>query len=69
MKNNTSQTNAILEYLSKGKTLTPLETLNKFGCFRLGARIYDLKKQGYEFNTVMVKIPSGASVAQYSLDN
>jgi hypothetical protein len=33
MKNNTSQTNAILEYLSKGKTLTPLEALNKFWLF------------------------------------
>jgi hypothetical protein len=69
MKNNTSQTDAILDYLSKGKTLTPLDALNKFGCFRLGARIYDLKKQGYEFNRIMVKTPSGASVAQYSLDN
>ena len=69
MNKNTSQTNAILEYLSKGKTITPLEALDKFSCFRLGARIYDLKQQGYEFNTVMVKSPSGSCIAQYSLDS
>lgn len=38
-----SQTQAIREYLLQGHTLTPLEALEKFGCFRLSAIIYVLK--------------------------
>ena len=34
----------ILGYLKKGKPITPLEALEKFGCWRLSARIYDLRK-------------------------
>lgn len=28
-----------------GNRITPLEALNKFGCLRLGARIYDLQRK------------------------
>lgn len=38
-----SQTQAVREYLLQGHTLTPLEALEKFGCFRLSAIIYTLK--------------------------
>lgn len=51
-----SQTNLILGHLQKGKTLNPLQSLNLFGCFRLGARIYDLKKMGYNIvSTTIIK--------------
>ena len=44
-----SQCSAILEHLKKGLSITPLEALNRFGCFRLSARIHDLRhKQGYD---------------------
>ena len=46
-----SQSQKILAYLKQGGSLSPLEALNMFGCARLGARIYDLKKQGYTFHT------------------
>ena len=42
-----TQTQRILIYLKTGKTLTPLEALKKFGCFRLAARISDLRSQGH----------------------
>ena len=42
-----TQTADVLAHLRKGKTLTPLFALNAFGCFRLGARIYDLRKRGF----------------------
>jgi len=42
-----SQEKQILNYLKEGKTLTPIDALNKFDCFRLGARIWDLKKKGF----------------------
>lgn len=46
--NKTSQASAILSLLKQGRKITPLEALNNFGCFRLGARIYDLRRLGYD---------------------
>lgn len=43
----------ILEYLQKGNSITPIEALDKFGCFRLSARIWELKKDGYDIETVI----------------
>ena len=67
MKTST-QKKCILEYLQTGKTLTPLEALDKFGCFRLGARIHELREEGENVMKEMVRTPGGAMVAQYSLD-
>ena len=50
-----SQNTQILNYLSKGKVLTPIEALHMFGCFRLAARIADLRKQGHMIFTDIVK--------------
>ena len=44
----------ILEYLKHGNSLTPLEALKMFGSFRLGAVIFELKKEGYNIQTTMV---------------
>ena len=41
-----TQNQRILEYLKSGKTLTPLVALEKFGCFRLSARIFNLENKG-----------------------
>lgn len=41
-----SQNKEILDHLKSGKTITPTEALDKFGCFRLGARIKNLRKKG-----------------------
>ena len=61
-----SQKEQILSHLIDGKTITPKEALEKFACFRLAARISDIKKMGYEINREMVKA-GGAKVAKYSL--
>jgi len=42
-----SQNQKILSYLKSGKDLSPITALNKFGCFRLAARISDLRNQGH----------------------
>lgn len=39
-----SQMSRILSYMLEGHTITPIEALEKFGCFRLGARIKDIEK-------------------------
>lgn len=48
-----SQDKNILKHL-KNKSITPLEALKKYGCFRLSAIIYRLKKEGYKIDTVMI---------------
>lgn len=42
-----SQNKNILNYLQKHKRITPIQALNKFGCFRLSARISDLEDIGH----------------------
>lgn len=62
-----SQTEEILKHLKTGRSLSPLEALEKFGCFRLGGRIYDLKKQGYNIITDTVE-KNGKRFASYRLE-
>ena len=61
-----TQNQKILEYLKSGKKLTPLEALNKFGCLRLSARIFNLKEQGHAIITENVT-RKGKTFAEYSL--
>ena len=65
MKN--SQTTQILKALKNGRKLTPLDALAEWGCMRLGARCYDLRQQGYNIITKMVKSSNGKSFASYEL--
>lgn len=44
----------VLEHLKKHKSITPLEALNEFGCYRLGARIWDLRRDGHHIDTEIV---------------
>ena len=41
-----SQRKKIKEWLEEGNEITPLDALNKFGCFRLGAIIHTLRHEG-----------------------
>ena len=43
-----TQNMMIFDYLSKGKSLTAMDALKMFGCFRLAARIAELKTTGIE---------------------
>lgn len=61
-----TQRNRILAALKRGERLTPIKALNKFGCFRLGARILELRQAGYSIVTQMVKA-GDARVARYRL--
>lgn len=38
----------VLKYLNDFGSITPLQALADLGIMRLGARIYDLRKKGYE---------------------
>ena len=43
-----TQCDRILEWMKSGKSITALEALYEFGCFRLAARIKDLRDDGHE---------------------
>jgi hypothetical protein len=62
-----SQTQKILDRLKEGKSITPLEALQDYGCFRLGARIWELKKMGYNVRSEIVT-ENDKSFAKYSLE-
>ena len=64
-----SQNKQIKAWLESGKSITPLDALNLFGSFRLGARIFDLKTDyGMNIKTEMVEV-NGKRYAKYSLVN
>jgi hypothetical protein len=62
-----SQNKQIADYLNKGKKLTPIDALNKFGCFRLAARIADLRNEGMNIVTNTIKLENKKQIAQYSV--
>ena len=66
-----SQTDQILGHL-KRRPITPLEALELYGCFRLAARVSDLRGMGWPIETEMVQgeekrwaqyyLPKGAKI-------
>lgn len=47
-----TQAQRILDYMqTHRKGITPIEALNKFGCFRLSGRIFELREMGYDVVT------------------
>lgn len=65
-KSVSGQSKFILDYLESGNEITPLDALRMFGCFRLGARIFDLKALGYNIETNMIT-KDGKTFASYKL--
>ena len=50
-----NQIQEIKKHLEKGYEITPIRALNLFGCFRLSARIFDLRREGMEIKTRIVR--------------
>ena len=61
----------ILNYLKKNKSITQLEALKLFWDWRLSAKIYELKKEGYNIKSEDIKIKKADGtygyVAKYTL--
>jgi hypothetical protein len=56
----------ILKYLESGNSITPLEALKLFRCMRLGARINEYRKEGYDIKTKIIE-SEGKRYARYTL--
>ena len=61
-----SQNSQIKAYLESGKSLTPIQALELFGCFRLGARIHNLDPLHLWIKHEMITTEHGKRVAKYS---
>ena len=62
-----SQTDKILDFLLAGHHITALDALELFGCFRLAARIAEIRERGYEVYTRYETGDNGKRYAVYSL--
>lgn len=68
-----TQTQQILDHLQRCGSITPLEALKEYGCMRLGARIWDLKRMGHRIRSEIVtdvnRNGEAVRFAQYTLED
>lgn len=66
-----TQCDMILRYMKEEGSITPIDALREFGCMRLGARIYDLKRKGETISKVtehrLNRFGKDVSYARYRL--
>ena len=63
-----SQEKQIKHYLESGGKVSGISALDKFGCYRLSAVIFNLRDKGLDIKTKMIKHGQG-SYAEYYLEN
>ena len=61
-----TQTEMIRAHLESGREITPIDALQQYGCFRLAARINDLRKAGLPIETITEQ-REGKAWAKYRL--
>ena len=55
MEEKLSQKKVILDHLKKFGSIEPLTALREYGCYRVGARISDLRNDGYNIITETIR--------------
>lgn len=60
------QTDWIISELQRGP-VTAIDALEGCGCFRLAARINELRKEGHKIETEHRPLPNGKVIAAYHL--
>ena len=61
-----TQTEMIRAHLESGREITPMDALQQYGCFRLAARIKDLRDAGMPIETATEQ-RDGKAWAKYRL--
>lgn len=63
-----SQTGRVLAMLyNRPEGITAIDALDAAGCFRLAARINELRREGYDIETREERTSSGKRIARYVL--
>lgn len=67
-----TQKDRVLKYMQDFGKITPLDAIREFGCLRLSARIFDLKRDGHniisETETSKNRYGDSVSYASYRLE-
>lgn len=48
----------LLSWFATRSTITPAEAMTDLGIYRLGARIHELRRDGYNIRTEMLSVPN-----------
>lgn len=68
-----NQKSRILRHLETYGSITPIEALQDYGVYRLGARIFDLRKDGHAIRSETVtgenRFGERTAYAKYILEN
>ena len=67
LESSEAQNTKIAKWLEAGNSITQMEALNMFQCFRLASRINDLRKRGLAIVTEKIVTTTGKRVASYRL--
>jgi hypothetical protein len=62
-----NQNQLVLAYLKTGRVITPMDALNQFGCFRLAARIYELRMRGWPIHCDRIPDDGGKIIGHYTM--
>ena len=62
---NTNQCATLLSHLKAKGSIDPLESLERYGIYRLSARILDLRMLGHQIETVKQTSSNGKKYARY----
>ena len=65
-----TQKSKIMSHLQSGQSITPIDALERYGCFRLAAIIHTLKNDyGMDIKTQLIKNKYGTKYGKYTLNN
>ena len=64
-----NQEQMILAHLKRGRSITAMDALQQYQCFRLAARIKDLRDAGHNIITTMETVGDKKQIARYTLIN
>tara|TARA_R110000803_G_scaffold85233_1_gene151561 strand:+ start:409 stop:645 length:237 start_codon:yes stop_codon:yes gene_type:complete len=68
-KQTLSQNKLIKAHFAAGKRLTSLSALNEFGCFRLSARLSEIKDEGFPIGSIWIDLDNGKRIKEYYMAN
>ena len=65
-----TQKSKIMSHLQSGQSITPIDALERYGCFRLAAIIHTLKNDyGMDIKTELIKNKYGTKYGKYTMVN
>lgn len=67
MRTELTQTEAVLQYMQNGNTITPAKAQVEFNCWRLAAVIHKLRAMGHNIITINKRSYVGKQYAEYAL--